>query len=93
MPNVIWVQAGRNELGQDATSNYQASFEDVHAHFEGGIDLDNPDTPANVLVEGSDAQIVAACAEYFDLPADDQKSVHRAENTGDIIVSREYKFG
>ena len=88
MPNVIWVQAGRNELGQESTSNYQASFEDIHAHFEG-----HEITPPDVLVEGSDAQVVNACAEYFDQSADDQKTVHRSENTGDIIISREYKFG
>lgn len=88
MPNVIWVQAGTNELGQEQTSNYQASFEDVHAHLEGREDI-----APNVLVDGSDREIVAACAQYFDLPADDTKTVHRAENTGDIIISREYKFG
>ncbi len=88
MPNVIWVQAGTNELGQEQTSNYQASFEDIHAHLEGREDI-----AAEVLIHGSDQEIVRAAAEYFDLPADAEKTVHRAENTGDIIISREYKFG
>jgi hypothetical protein len=86
--NVIWVQAGQNELGQEVTSNYQASFEDIHAHFEGREDI-----APEILIHGTDQQIVAACAEYFDQSADDQKTVHRSENTGDIIISREYKFG
>ncbi len=88
MPNVIWVQAERNELGQEQTSNYQASFEDIHTHLEGREGI-----APNVLLDGSDREIVAACAEYFDLQGDAEKTVHRAENTGDIIISREYKFG